>query len=416
MLLFWLVYVLPFIHIPSYIWFDFNTEPLYLFGLYVNPYMVDKRVIELTAMIGAVGGLGFALGCSSSTIITQKYSGKSQGSTMGLPLWIVWVIIGILLTYLSAPQETVFTAVYTESASALDSANFSSAWMVSYVILSFTFCDALLEKTPDIKRLKMRVILSSIFIVVVWFQLLRGDRESLPWVLGLALAYYYWGAGVTQRRGFNIPWHKITGATFALFLVSLIVGLLRGDLAGVTASEALDIISVLYQSDTIGLNNVFSGTWTAVLLTPLSVAGDHIYGLSNLKWGKDYLNLLLSSIPGFLADLIGYVRPIDSNQGPAWEMRYGIGGTHATVVPFMNFSMLGVFLIPALWSWYFFRLEKATLRRLEVVKLSFLVTFAMAAPHWLWYGEKSGMNALIMCYVFSFFYRVSLRLSPPPNL
>ena len=28
-------------------------------------------------------------------------------------------------------------------------------------------------------------------------------------------------------------------------------------------------------------------------------------------------------------------------------MRYGQGGTHASVLPFMNFRMLGVFLVPA---------------------------------------------------------------------
>lgn len=417
MLVLWLVYALPFIHIPPYIWFDFNTEPLLLWGLAVNPYMVDERVIQLTAMIGAVGGLGFALGCSSSTSrIHQDYGQNTDGTirifrTMGIPLWFVWVCIGVLLTVLSAPQETVFTAVYTESVSALDGANFSSAWMVSYVILSFTFCDALLEKASDIKRLKMIVMWASILLVVVWFQLLRGDRESIPWVFGLALVYYYWAAGITQRRGFTIPWKKITGTAFALLIVTMAVGILRSGLAGVSASDAIDVITALYQSDTIGLNNLFTGTWSAVLLTPLSVAGDHIYGLLHLKLGQDYLNLLLSVIPGFLADAIGYVRPIDSNQGPAWEMRYGIGGTHATVVPFMNFSMIGVFLIPALWSRFFFSFERSALRRTSVIKLSFLVTVAMAAPHWLWYGEKSGINALVIWLVFSFFYRISLGMS-----
>jgi len=422
MLLFWLVYALPFIHIPPYIWFDFGSEPLLLWGLAVNPYMVDERVIQLTAMIAAVGGLGFALGCASSNKRILQDNGRNPDGTlrifhtMEMPLWMVWVGIGVLLTALSAPQETVFTAVYTESASALDGANFSSAWMMSYVILSFTFCDALLERRSNIKRLKMIVMIASIILVVVWFQLLRGDRESVPWVFGLALSYYYWAAGVTQRRGFTIPWHKIAGTVFVLLMVSMVVGVLRSGLAGVSASEALDVIMALYYSDTIGLNNLFTGTWSAVLLTPLSVAGDHIYGLLNLKWGQDYLNLLLSSIPGFLADAIGYLRPIDSNQGPAWEMRYGIGGTHATVVPFMNFSILGVFLITALWSWFFSRIERSTLRRVDVVRLSFLVTFAMAAPHWLWYGEKSGINALVIWLVFSFFYRISLTMSRGPRL
>jgi len=234
-------------------------------------------------------------------------------------------------------------------------------------------------------------------------------------VFGMALAYYYWAAGVTQRRGFNIPWHKIVAITFALFVVTIVVGVLRSGLVGESVSGTIDLILALYQSDTIGLNNVLSGTWSAVLLTPLSVAGDHIYGLLNLKWGQDYLDMLLSIIPGFLADAIGYVRPIDGNQGPAWEMRYGLGGTHASVVPFINFSMLGVFLIPTLWSWFFANVEKSTLRLLNVPKLSFLLTFTMAAPHWLWYGEKSAINALVMWLVFSFLYRLSLGMFRAPK-
>ncbi len=421
MLIFWLIYALPFIHIPPYIWFDFGNEPLLLWGLAVNPYMVDERVIQLTAMIGAVGGLGFALGCSFSNKVVQQDNGQHLDGTkrifrtMAMPVWLAWVGIGVLLTALSAPQETVFTAAYTESASALDGANFSSAWMLSYVVLSFTFCDALLERATDTKRLKLMLMMASIFLVIVWYQLLRGDRESVPWVFGLALVYYYWTAGVTQRRGFTIPWNKIAATTFALFVVTLVVGVLRSDLVDVSATEAIDLILALYQSDTIGLNNVFTGTWSAVLLTPLSVAGDHIYGLLNLKWGQDYLDLLLSVIPGFLADAIGYVRPLNGEQGPAWEMRYGIGGTHASVVPFINFSMLGVFLIPTLWSWFFANVEKSTLRLINVPKLSFLVTFTMAAPHWLWYGEKSAINALVMWLVFSFLFRVSLGMSRAPK-
>jgi len=421
MIVFWLIYALPFIHIPPYIWFDFGSEPLLLWGLVVNPYMVDENVIELTAMIGAVGGLGFALGCSLSYKLVRQDNGQHLDGTMrtfrstSIPIWLAWVGIGVLLTALSAPQETIFTAVYTESAAVLDGANFSSAWMVSYVILSFAFCDTLLERATNTKRLKLLVIMASIALVVVWYQLLRGDRESMPWVFGLALVYYYWAAGFTQRRGFTIPWHKIAATTFALFVVTLLVGILRSSLVNVPASEVIGLILALYQSDTIGLNNAFAGTWSAVLLTPLSVAGDHIYGLLNLKWGQDYLDLLLSIIPGFLSDAIGYIRPLNANQGPAWEMRYGLGGTHASVVPFINFSMLGVFMIPTLWSWFFANVEKSTLRLINVPKLSFLVTFAMAAPHWLWYGEKNAINALVMWLVFSFLYKVSLGMSLAPR-
>jgi hypothetical protein len=246
---------------------------------------------------------------------------------------------------------------------------------------------------------------------VVYFQLLRGDRESVPWVFGLALGYYYWAAGITQRRGFTMPWLKISGVAFGLFVISMVLGPIRSGLTGASLADVGALIGDLYESESIGLANALHGTWSAVLLTPLSVAGDHIYGLLAVKWGQDYLNLFLSIIPGFLADAIGYIRPIDRSQGPAWEMRYGHGGTHATVVPFMNFRMLGVFLGPAIWTFIMSNYEKKALRQVSVIRLSFLVTIAMASPHWLWYGEKNGFNALVLWLILAFFYRVSLGLS-----
>jgi hypothetical protein len=51
------------------------------------------------------------------------------------------------------------------------------------------------------------------------------------------------------------------------------------------------------------------------------------------------------------------------------------------------------------------------LRKVSVIKLSLLVTIAMASPHWLWYGEKNGFNALVLWLILAFFYRVSLGFS-----
>jgi hypothetical protein len=417
LLLLWLVYALPFIHIPPYMWFDFSHEPLRLWGMAVRPYMTDQRVIELTAMIGAVGAMGMAIGVSMSRKPIRRDLGlDADGSkrifrTMALPIWLIWVVVGVVLTWLAAPQETIFTAAYTQSASVLDGAGFDSAWMMSYVILSFAFCDTLLERKRVIQSVKMKVILAAVLLVVVYFQLLRGDRAAVPWVFGLALVYYYWAAGITQRRGFTMPWLKVFGVAFCLVAVSMTLGAMRHSLTGASLSDALDLAIALNESGAIGLSNILHGTWSAVLLTPLSVAGDHVNHLLALKYGQDYLNFVLSIPPGFLADAVGYIRPIDSGQGPAWEMRYGIGGTHATVVPFMNFRMVGVFIVSAIWSFIVVKYEKFSLVKVTVINLSLLATIAMVAPQWLWYGEKYGFNAIVLWLIFSFLYRVSLGLS-----
>ena len=417
MILIWLVYALPFIHIVPYLWFDFNSDPPVLWGIVANPYMIDERVITLTAMIGAVGGAGVAFGVALNKKRIQQDCGKNaDGSkrlfrTMGLAIWLVWVVIGMVLTALSSPQEGIFTAAYTQTKTSLDDANFGSAWMMSYIILTFAFCDALLETQGVIKHLKMKIILAAIILVVAFFQLLHGKRESISWVFGLILVYYYWAVAITRRDDFTIPWLKISLAAFGLVMISMILGATRSNLAGLSLAGAGSFIRELYESDSIGLTNMLHGTWSASLLSTLSVAGDHIYGLLAVKWGEDYLNFFLSIIPGFLADFIGYIRPIDSTHGPAWEMRYGMGGTHATVVPFMNFRMLGVFLGPAIWSFIMGNYEKQALRQISAIKLTLLVTLAMVAPHWLWYGEKYAFNAIVLWVILSFFYRLSLGAS-----
>jgi hypothetical protein len=416
MLLVWLVFAMPFIHIPPYMWFDFSQTPILLWGLVANPYMTDHRVIELTAMIGAVGGLGVLLGVSlSNSLIVPDFGENPDGSkrmyrTMALPIWLFWVAIGVVLTALSAPKETVFEAAYTQSVSALDTAHFDSAWMMSYVILSFAFCDTLLEHNHSLKNLKVIIIGLAIVLVIVYFQLLRGDRESIPWAFGLALVYYYWAAGITKGRGFRIPWLRIFGVLITLLVTSVVVGAVRSGLANASLLDALNLLKELNDAESVGLANALHGTWSGVLMTPLSVAGDHIYGLLPLKWGKDYLNLFLSIVPGFVADAFGYIRPLDAGQGPSYEMRYGLGGTHSTVVPFMNFGMLGVFLGPAIWSSIITSYEKSALHNINVIQLSLLTTIAMASPHWLWYGEKYGINAIILWIILSWFYRLSLSL------
>lgn len=111
MLLLWLAYALPFIHIVPYLWFDFgNDDPLVLWGLAVNSYMLEERIVQLTAMIGAVGGLGFAFGISLSNQAIVRDAGLStngnqrQVKTLSTPIWMIWVIGDVSLFWLTAPH------------------------------------------------------------------------------------------------------------------------------------------------------------------------------------------------------------------------------------------------------------------------------------------------------------------------
>jgi hypothetical protein len=412
-------YSLPFIHIFPYIWFDFDAEtPLILWGLAVNPYMTDQAIIELMSMIGAVGAAGFAAG--ASLLPGKLANGLSKeeiaryrllGKTLSMPVFLAWVAIAIVLTWISAPADTVFTAVYTESKAINENWNFSSAWMFSYAFLAFALADSMFEASPIIAGLKRKILLYSILLIVIWFQLLRGDRESLTFVLAALLMYYVWGKGLlgTVKKKMKLNWIMMFLLSFIVFVAAHYVGAVRHLMVRVgSITDFLNLLSDLAESGAIRFDNLITGTWSAVLLTPLSVTGDYINGSLSLKYGQTYLDLLCSIVPGFLADWIGYTRPIGDLSGPAWEMTYGLGGTHAVVVPFIDFRIAGVFMIVALWSFAFTKIEHYMIKHITVSNFALLGIIATATPHWLWYGEKYIMDALIIWLILSILYRLRL--------
>lgn len=414
-----LVFLLPFIHIPPYLWFDYASTPLIMWGVVSNPYMFDQEIVKLTAMIGATGALGMAFAVSLSRARIENGPSDSDlvnkaGYYQGvlLPIWLLWVLVGVALSWVSAPQDTIFTAAYTSSQSLHARVNFSSAWMMSYVILTFAFCDSLVDANSFRRKVKFRIICITALFVLLWFQLLRGERESISWIFALALVYFYWGKGLSKHsQYFRLPWFKITIIVFVLVAISMVVGTLRSTLVGSNFSAASGMAAQLLSGSSNLISNMINGTWSAVLLTPISVAGDYVNGLLQLKMGKDYSDLILSIPPGFVADALGYVRPLSASSGPAWEMRYGLGGTHAAVVPFMNFRMFGVLFIPAVWTFILLRYENSASKNISVPNLSLLATIAMASPHWLWYGDKNAINAFILWMVFSGLYKFSSKIS-----
>ncbi len=416
-LVLFLVYVLPFAHIISYLGFNFDmSSPSQMWGLHVNPYMMDRRVVELMSMMGATGAAGFVMGAlhgygRSEIKATAPSAGPYGpcGKTLSLSIFSVWIFLAIVLTWVSSPEKTIFTAVYTQSKAINADWNFASAWMVSYCFLLFALVDSLFEQNKKIGRMKRLVVLVAFCLIVVWFQLLRGDRESLTCIFAAGLIIFVWGKGLLGTRGWigKINGFVISMMVGLVFMISLLIGIMRSLLVHVRSVHDFWLMCVaVFYNGFMRPENLFCGTWSAVLLTPLSVAGDYIHGHLSFEAGRTYRDLLASVVPGFLAQWMGYVRPIDGTHGPALKMTYGMGGVHAVVVPFMNFRMAGVFIIIATWSFLFAKIEKMALSRLTPSLLALLGIVAMAAPHWLWYGEKNIMNALIIWLVLSMIYRM----------
>ena len=420
-----LCYALPFIHIIPYIWFDFNLDsPLLMWGLRPRPYMDDKTVIELMSLIGTVGATGLALGIffgmgNSDTKISLTTFAQRRTNFRTLPsaIYMLWLATAVILAWFIAPRETVFTLAYTQSDSISQNWNFSSLSVISITFFAYALSDAIIDSHARRSQIKKYSFLFALSYVVVWFELLRGSREFLPFVVAAILMYYGWGSSIDNRNKHqnksNLNIFLIIMFGSVIFVISFIVGKLRFGLVGFTVADATKLLFELYDSGSIGFDNILSGTWSAVLLTPFSISVDYVNSVVPLKYGQTYLDLLLSLPPGFLTDLIGFQRPIDSLHGPAWEMTYGMGGTHAVVNPFTNFGIIGVFLFMAILGLLFTVLEKRYSKSITVVNLTFFEVVTAGSPKWLWYGEKYIINLLIVWWLLSFLYRllISLRIN-----
>ena len=415
--LYTIAFALPFIHLIPYLWFDWSSMPTKMWGMATNPYMLDKEIIIVMAILGGIGICGFALGTglvrnNARTVgINQPFHHyQTNRRSLSFTVYLFLCMISLLLSWMAAPSETVFQLPYTASFSFLRKVNFSlpSAWMLSYALLIWLFADALHGRCDRRRKKKIRLSMCVFFMIIVYLQLLRGDRACVSLIVSFVCMWFFWKD--------KLPWYShLARRKIRLFPLAVIACMVF--FISYFLSAARSMLSTLSFADTTFLiwdrfsfDLIFHGTWSAVLKTPLSVAGDYVNNLLEFKWGKTYLDFILSAPPGFWADFVGYVRPIEATRGPAWEMRYGAGGTHAIVVPFMNLGFVGGFFVMMLIGYGLGRIERFASNRVGVEEMMLLGILAMVALHWFWYGEKYGMNGIIMWVVLCFAHKFFIAI------
>ena len=404
---------LPFIHLIPYALPDNIVNDIFMFGSGEGAIVLyDRKIVELTAMIGATSALGIAF-CISIFDLKQKYNLYSTLNISGdfiktLPLvfWFFWFFCGLILFVGTTPMGgSIFNSQYhMQTRGFLDI--FPSAYLISYIILIFVIVDAFLDRTSFNRgKIKKFFCLSIFFFISI--VLSTGTRETLPLILGIILFYYYWANLYLKNNSIQkFPFKKLLLFVLILLFIGSIMGYIRSEAVDKNFVELVELIKIK-----LSLNFFLLGTWSSSFVTTLSVAHDYVDGIQEFKFGKDYYNLFVSIPPSFVADFFGYTRPISTFAGPAYEMRYGQGGTHITVLPFRNFGIIGVFIISAIWFSIILYLEKNCNRRFSVITLSILVTIVTVAPMFLWYGEKTAITGAIIFSFFSFAYKVCLGLS-----
>lgn len=404
-------FLLSFIHfLPHIIITDFEINPFTLGKGIGTIILYKKEIVELTAMIGAtaLSGIAFSISVFNQKInfYDEWYLAKSQKfiKTLPLNLWFVWFFFGLILLIGTIDiYSNIFFKKYIDiSKNFLDVT--PSIWLISYIITTFVIIDAV-ESSKFLVTTQIKRIFLIPIILMISAQLLTGTRESIPLIFGIILFYYYKNYYLKKKNS-KFFYVKFLFLICTIFLTSSIIEYIRSDAEGRSFDEIIELIKKYLDFDFFIL-----GTWSAALATVLSVAHDYVDNILNFRWGQDYFDLFLSIPPEFVADFFNYTRPITENSGPAYEMRYGQGGTHITVLPFRNFGIFGVFIISAIWFSIILYLEKFCTRSFSVLRSSLYVTIITIIPHFLWYGEKYAISAFFIFLILSFFYRISLSIT-----
>jgi hypothetical protein len=283
--------------------------------------------------------------------------------------------------------------------------------MVSYIILIALFIDQeFMKNSTKVLILKRAFLFGSVLGIVFFHQFSRGDRECVTLLAAFAILFavksFQSSTDAVARKFYFRKVGGMLAFVGLLFLAANVVGSVRSLLSHNLPND------VLAREIRNALAHFYAGTWSAVLLTPLSAVGDFFQGFMELRLGSTYIDNLLSLIPSPFARLFDYIRPIEGTHGPAWEMRFGIGGTHILVVPYMNFGILGVYCImfaqAALFAW----IDNEVRHNNNFSKIFLFGSLIVIGPHWYWYGDMSLVRG-VMAYAITWLLYCFLALKAP---
>ena len=399
----WLLFVmlLPFLHLWTFIGFHYTDDsgPPLFWKVGLNSYIQDERIQDLTATAGLILAASFVGGLWAVrpvTLIPPKVEASQAWIRMTGFEFSSLAIVAVLLAWVSAPQNLLLGPTDLDNAPLGHAAGLYGGWLGSVVLAAVLAADIVKSSETSRIRYKVVVLITLLVVNVGWFGLLRGTREQLAGLFAVLFIFLFWG------RNSSKP--KLLARIAAVSVVTVVLvagsalGVIRTEIRGATDPiEVAKASLVALEREQFFGQGLFHGTWSAVLLTPVSVVGDWDRGTRGFDGGRSVLDLVLSIPPGPIAKAIGYERPFSSDSNPAWEMRYGGGGTHALVLPFMSFGFIGVAAVGALYGMASSLIDRGvrgnSLSGFRLLSLGFL---AGVAPWGLWYGDKYWVNAALV--------------------
>jgi hypothetical protein len=378
----------------------------------------DPMVVRQMITVGLVGLLGLLAGMRWAALrpprgsTTPETAERRPTRALADPVFYVLLPIAFAFSWISAPPETIFQAVYASGQSEAVSTqiNFPAAYMLSYILLVILAIDAERERSARRRLVKVLALGVVVGYIVIVLQVLRGDRESAGLVVALVGIYLTSTAGlragerlaeVSRRR-----MRRLLVPLVAMVALFVALGALRSRL-----SQASAVAQVLTPTQAVELG-LSQNTWTAVLWTNLSLAWEYRQGdLLHYKYGQTYLDYLLSLPPGVVTHALGYERPMEAWRGIGWEdaAKIAVGGLHPVVAPFRNFGAFGVFFILMLYGFLIARVEQRGASGTLWGRVLWGSVFC-AGFNWFWYGDMPFIRALMFAGILYVVYRVALSV------
>jgi hypothetical protein len=401
------LYALPFSATIGYL---FDPQFFWWQTPYARQLMGDERTMRILLATGFVGLAGLMFGISVGSL-KRNYRPRVEQDrrVLGLIGFTAFIVLALFFSWLSAPTKTIFQLAYASEGSAgvATSLNFNAAYLVSYVLLAAAYLDA--ERSSRfLRRAKFIMVLLAAIYVVVFLQILRGDRESIGAVAALMALYVTSPSGRRLLRRVrlrtSVEWQRARRLVIPVIVIVVVfqlIGFVR------SAGGSLSEVSVLPGERVQTL--LTANTWTAVLLTNLGIAYEYQSGMDYLG-GRTYLEYLQSLPPGVLTKILGVERPLEGWSGPAWWfVGLGAGGIHVALVPFKNFGPFGTFGILAVIGFVIASVDRRS--RSGFFNRLLYASFITVSFFWFWYGDMYVVRAVMAAILAVILYKTVIFVS-----
>ena len=387
--------------LSSSLGYVFREDYVFWLSSRAIPLGRDPEIVSAMMWVGEIGLCGLLAGIFFTKQEQQIQNGEMKKPfipkvALSIPWFILFSLLALFLSWGAAPEQTIFNEAYgAQRFTRASTAGFNAGALSSYVLLILLQLD--IHRTKN-KSLKVAVFGFVVVYIVVFLQLLRGDRESSGLIAGLILVQLAFGSKQIQKQlkaaGLAI-WKKFYVITFLIVLVAsfAFIGSFRSEATNRTITVD-DVTEMLVRA-------LRQNTWTAAGVNNLALADEVVNQTPEYFFGKTYIDYFLSLPPAFLARAIGYERPINRGSGPGWWYRHLTnGGTHPVIVPFKNFGSIGLFIF-MLGTGFFLGVINNYKTTSSLVNQYIYGVFAVSGFKWFWYGD---MNLIRSCMAATFFF------------